>query len=200
MHQLRQVDLRRVRPLFTGSDGAEVEKTLEAASLVVVFEYVPDGSPLRVLEDGKPIVIDTETDPDTRTVNFHIWASLGRLQHPTDSEGIAHAKHAFSELVKLFPDLDMRPISAVATDDVHARQRPLPEGLGFIELLSLSEIYRVQGSAGEFETDCTPRTCGVAGNLFVLSPEPIRASERERRRGTKPGARSARARRPPRRR
>ena len=173
IHQLRLVDIKESRPLFCGKVGSEVDANLEAASIVQVFEYVPNASPIQVVvtrENGEcdRVELDYTADEITRTVNLHIWASLAHDSNTNDSEAIAHAKYVFGKLAHLIDGLEMHAASAVAVDATYSYQRPMPHGLRFAELLTLSEDYRVRRPEDHVvDIQCTPRTCGVAGNLFV---------------------------------
>lgn len=177
VHQLRLTDIGEPRPLFTGKDGAEVESRLEAASLVQVLEYEPDGHQIQVVEtpsggQAVPIKLDCDPDPVTQTVNLHLFASLEHDSHANDNEANDHATHVFNEGMALFPKVDIATTHrALAVDAMYRRQNPMPPGLRFTELVTLAERNRgTQASGGPIRILCGPRTCGVAGNVFIEAP------------------------------
>jgi hypothetical protein len=185
IHQLRLVDIETSKPLFAGADGEYVDDRLRAVSIVQVFEYLPNGDEVQIVttpKEGEPKKQTYQVDPMTHTVNLHIWAEIGHPHFGSTGEAIQHSIRAFNALRSLFHGLDMIALNAVPTDPLHGMQPPLPEGFRFVEMLTLPELrdsrkYSVTDSQSETQEHeegvirprWTPRTCGVAGNLYVRS-------------------------------
>jgi hypothetical protein len=173
VHRLRLVDINSVRPLFGRKHGEYVDSYLRAVSIVQVFEYLPDGTDVRVVRTlaGKESSTTFEPDELTHTINLHVWAELEHAHFANPGQAIKHAIEAFKSLADLFSGLEMTGLNAVPTDRLFADQPPMPEGVRFVELMTLSEIHNVRGPISESAVGkrWTPKTCGVAGNLYVRS-------------------------------
>lgn len=172
IHQLRLLSiLKKDRPIFTGDPhGKAVDRELKAISALQVFEYSPDPKePVAIIDSkGKKVELDYSPDEYTQSVNLHIWAQIEDESGMSDQDAIDHARCATKALVALFRGLNMAGNGSVATDNSYGQQLPMPEGLRFVELMTLGERFAMTGSRrSDFAIMCTPRTCGGGGNIYV---------------------------------
>lgn len=174
IHQLRLVSIRDCdRPIFTGDPhGDAVDAQLRAISLAQAFEYVA-ASPKDVgIVDSKGKVDDLDYTPDGSntppTINLHLWAQLEDELGMTDDDADKHAALATSELVALFKGLAMQAKKSLSINDWYSTQVQMPLGIRFPELMTLAEKFALPANRGpEVGQECTGRTCGQGGNLFV---------------------------------
>jgi hypothetical protein len=146
-----------------------VEAELAAVSLVQAFEYELDTKEefQIVGNNGKPLNLDYDPDGATKTVNFHIWAQIEDESRMTARQANDHAKHATKALVDLFKGLEMQAERSVFTDGLYSHQLSMPDGIRFVELMTLAERFGLGGVRKEVNPLCIAKTCGAAGNLYV---------------------------------
>ncbi len=183
IHQLRLLNTPD-RPLFKGTDGDAIEKQVKAISLVQVFEYVPNGKKIEIIDnqDG-PIRMDYKVDKITDSINLHIWAEIENEAGMTDAMADEHSKCATAALMALFKGLDVQGQHSLSIDNWYPTQVQMPGGnaVRFVELMSLSERFalrhpstqgkgdglKANGKDGKFEVLCSGKTCGKGSNFFV---------------------------------
>src|ERR1700722_6567381 len=180
IHQLRLVSLRDSdRPVFTGDPhGDAVDAQLSAVSLVQAFEYELDPQKEFGIFDRKgELVKDIDYTPDDKndpsTINLHVWAQLENELDMNNSQANEHAAMSTAALVDLFQDLAMKGTTSLSINDCYATQLQMPLGIRFPELMTLAEKFVLLSGCREesaFEyVECTGKTCGHGGNLFVDS-------------------------------
>ena len=169
IHQMRSLPIPD-RPVFTGDPhGDAVEAELTAVSLVQAFEYELDSKqPLQIVgNDGKGLKLDYDPDEATNTVNFHIWAQLEDESGMTAGQADEHSRHATEALVKLFNGLEMQAERSVFTNGLYSQQSSIPDGIRFVELMTLAERFGLAGLRRELNPFCIAKTCGAGGNVYV---------------------------------
>ena len=173
IHQLRLVSVRDSdRPVFTGDPhGDAVEAQLSAVSLAQAFEYELASQNEFGIFDSKGKVKGLDYTPDNKnkppTINLHLWAQLENELGMSDDQANAHASMSTGELVKLFKDLVMGGTKSLSVNDCHSTQLQMPLGIRFPELMTLAEKFVLCPNRGEENVECTGKTCGHGGNLFV---------------------------------
>jgi hypothetical protein len=170
IHQLRLVSIQDSdRPVFVGDPhGDAVEAQLAAVSLVQAFEYeqAPKETVI-VTENRHPVKLDYEPDKVTQTINLHIWAQLEDESGMDDAMANQHAKEASGALVKLFSGLIMDGAKSLSIDNLHTTQVRTPAGIRFPEVMSLAERFSLLGHRLIDNLECTAKTCGHGGNLYL---------------------------------
>lgn len=169
IHQLRLLSIP-TRPLFTGKDGLAVDKELKAIGLVQVFEYDRNPSEdLYIVDDQNvPIRMDYGEDNKTASVNIHVWAQIEDESQMSDDDARRHSICATKALTALFQGLDLHGQYSLSVDTWFQTQLPMPDGIRFPELMTLSERFALQQqSKGDFKILCSAKTCGHGSNLFV---------------------------------
>jgi hypothetical protein len=168
IHQLRLLSIP-TRPLFTGvPEGNAVERQIKAIGLVQVFAYKAASDRLQIVDDkGKTVDLDYSPDSVTKTVNLHVWAEIEDESGMDDEMANMHSACATKALANLFTDLHMEGKRSLATDNWFPTQLPMPEGVRFIELLTLGERFALRHGDEKLGILCTPRTCGHGSNFFV---------------------------------
>jgi hypothetical protein len=170
IHQLRLLTIPQ-RPLFKGKDGNKVEKKIKAISLVQAFEYVTNGEKLQIVDDQQtPVKLDYGVDSVNNTINLHLWASIEDESGMDNGMATAHAKCATKALVRLFEKLDLQGTQSLSVDDWYSKQLPMPDGLAFVELMTLAERFEMLMSRSHFSVDCSAKTCGHGSNLYIDIP------------------------------
>jgi hypothetical protein len=170
--QIYQVRLLSIpdRPLFTGRDGLSVDKEVKAIGLVQVFEYAIDSTEdLHIVDDQNvPIKMDYAKDQKTGTVNLHLWAQIEDESQMSDEDAKKHSICATEALKDLFQGLDLHGQYSLSVDKWFESQLPIPDGIRFAELMTLSERFAMQQQGkGSFKILCSAKTCGHGSNLFI---------------------------------
>lgn len=173
IHQLRLVSISECdRPVFTGDPhGDAVEVQLCAVSLAQAFEYdLASQADFGIFNDagkveGLDYTPDTKTTP--QTINLHLWAQLENELGMSEKDADKHASRSTAELVRLFKDLVMEGTKSLSVNDCHSTQVRMPPGIRFPELMTLAEKFVLLSGRGEHNIECTGKTCGHGGNLFV---------------------------------
>jgi hypothetical protein len=158
------------RPLFTGHPhGEDVDKDLKAVSVVQVFEYTLSTPPLEIVDDlGNRVALDYQPDQATNTVNLHLWAQIENESGMDELMANAHSKMATQALVNLFRGLNMVGQHALWTDGLYQQQFPMPNGVRFVELMTLGERFAMKQQRDHtFRILCVGKTCGAGGNLYI---------------------------------
>jgi hypothetical protein len=173
IHQLRLISIRdHDRPIFAGDPhGDAVDARLKAISLVQAFEYeLESPDKFGVYLEGEKVQLDynpdTKSAPPLKTINLHIWAQLEDESGMDEAGANEHASMATDELVKLFDGIVMKGNKSLSISDCHSEQLRMPAGIRYPELMTLSEKF-VLNSRKEEAVECTGKTCGHGGNLFV---------------------------------
>jgi hypothetical protein len=170
IHQVRLLSIP-ARPLFTGKHGDLVDKEVKAIGLVQVFEYARDPkAALQIVDEHSGPIgnLDYELDETTRTVNLHIWAEIENEAGMDDNMAKAHSQCATEALKALFKNLDLHGEYSLSVDNWFKEELPLPGGVRFVELMTLSERYALlHPGRGPFRIRCSAKTCGHGSNLFV---------------------------------
>jgi hypothetical protein len=171
IHQLRLVSIPECeRPVFLGDPhGDAVETQLNAISLVHAFEYegLP-GKDVKITdESGHPLKLDYKPDKTTRTINLHLWAQLEDESGMNEKMANEHAAQATDALVALFKGLVMHGTRSLSIDNFHTTQVRMPPGIRFPELMTLAEKFTMLGNRLVENIECTGKTCGHGGNLYV---------------------------------
>jgi hypothetical protein len=173
VHQLRLVSVRDSdRPVFTGDPhGDVVEAQLNAVSLAQAFEYEVDPQDEFGIFDSKGKVKGLDYTPDDKnqppTINLHLWAQLENEQGMTEAEANAHASMSTGALVALFKNLVMGGTTSLSVNDCYSTQLQMPVGIRFSELMTLAEKFVLCPRRIVENVECTGKTCGHGGNLFV---------------------------------
>jgi len=173
IHQLRLVSVRDSdRPIFTGDPhGDAVDAQLGAVSLAQAFEYEVASEKDFGIFNSKGKVKDLNYSPDDKnkppTVNLHLWAQLENELGMDDKQANAHASMSTGALVDLFKDLQMTGTKSLSVNDCFSTQLQMPQGIRFPELMTLAEKFVLLSGRGEENVECTGKTCGHGGNLFV---------------------------------
>jgi hypothetical protein len=172
IHQLRLVSIPDGnRPLFEGDPhGDAVDAELSAISLVHAFEYEQDGSKQIGIYEGSQIVkgISYATDSQN-SINVHIWAQVEDETKMDDNMANQHAGMATQHLVNLFtPRIAMTGGKlSLSVDNAHPNQPSIPRELKYVELITLAEKFTLSTPKPTGRIDCTHKTCGQGGTLYV---------------------------------
>jgi hypothetical protein len=176
IHQLRLVSLRDSdRPVFTGDPhGDAVDVQLTAVSLAQAFEYEVDPRKEFGIFDKKgKLVKDIDYTPDDKndppTINLHIWAQLENELGMSNTQANEHASMSTAALVDLFQDLVMEGKISLSINDCHSTQLRMPLGIRYPELMTLAEKFVLLSGRELDNIECTGKTCGHGGNLFISS-------------------------------
>jgi hypothetical protein len=171
IHQLRLVSIPECeRPVFFGDPhGDAVETELSAISLVHVFEYeqLPGKDVAITDKSGKTLILDYKPDDVTKTINLHLWAQMEDESNITEKMANEHAGHATDALVALFSGLVMHGRRSLSIDNLYSIQVPMPPGIRFVELMTLAEKFTLLENRHVEDIECTAKTCGHGGNLYV---------------------------------
>jgi hypothetical protein len=173
IHQLRLVSIRDAdRPVSTGDPhGDAVDSQLTAISLAQAFEYEVDPQEEVGIYDKNGLVdLDykpDESDPSQKTINIHLWAQLENELGMSETQANEHASKSTKALVKLFEGLKMDGTKSLSINDCHSTQVRMPVGIRFPELMTLAERFVLLSGRSADEVDCTGKTCGHGGNLFI---------------------------------
>jgi hypothetical protein len=174
VHQLRLVSIPDAnRPLFIGDPhGDAVEAELSAISLAHVFEYERDDSEeIGIYEDSRKVdAIPYKPDSQSKSINLHIWAQLEDESGMTDEGAQEHATMVTKCLVQLFtPKLAMEAgeKQSLSTDNAHGSQTQIPPGIRYAELMTLAERFALFNPKPSNQRECTHKTCGNGGTLYV---------------------------------
>jgi hypothetical protein len=171
IHQLRLISIPECdRPNFVGDpQGDAIEAQLGAISLVHAFEYerLPESKVKIIDQEGKSPDLNYEPDAVTKTINLHLWAQLEDESGMDDDMANQHAAQATDALVELFKGLVLKGRKSLSIDNGHTTQIRMPLGIRFAELMTLAEKFTLLGGKHQDAIDCTGRTCGHGGNLYV---------------------------------
>jgi hypothetical protein len=174
IHQLRLVSIPDAsRPLFKGDPhGDAVEAALGAISLAQAFEYDRDYSEEVGIYEGprKVTGISYEPDSQSKSINLHIWAQIEDESGMTEKEAQDHATMATQCLVDLFtPKMAMTAGGqlSLSTDNAHSSQTQIPPGIRYTELITLAEKFALLNPKPSGHLECTHKTCGNGGTLYV---------------------------------
>jgi hypothetical protein len=171
IHQLRLVSIPECdRPIFAGDpDGDEVESQLSAISLAQAFEYeLMSADKFGIFTSkGKVGGLDYQPDKVTNTINLHIWAQLEDESGMSEKEAQIHASEATGALVELFDHLEMEGTKSLSVDNHYSTQLRMPPGVRFPELMTLAEKFTLLGNKLTDDIECTAKTCGNGGNLYI---------------------------------
>lgn len=183
IHQVRLLSI--TKPVFIGGDGGPMNKEIKAISLVQIFEYDADnGKELKIVDKrGNKVDLDYDRDKVTDNVNLHIWASIENESGMDDDMANAHAKCASEALFNLFDTLDLGGKGSLSIDTWYKTQLKMPPNVHFTELMTLAERFDITSShpsrkasgrsgrrlspANRVHVECSAKTCGEGGNLYV---------------------------------
>ena len=182
IHQLRLISIPgSARPLYLGSTtGSALNAQLKnAISLVQVFEYEIDpGQELAIFksENGGVEVKVTEIDYTLgafeQSINLHVWAQVEDERGINDGMADGHAALVVKLMVTLFKGLQfVAGNHSLSINDLYSVQNKMPDGLAFLELMTLAEKFRMQTAVNVKKNPkinfCSARTCGHGGTLYV---------------------------------
>jgi hypothetical protein len=173
IHQLRIVRIPDdSRPLFTGDPhGDAINAQLTGISVVQAFEYLKDpAKDLAIANGSGPLKIDCSPDSATKKVNIHLWAQLEDESGMDDQMANEHATKATRAVVDLFTGIEIEPGEhSLSLDDQSVTQVSMPQGIRFPELMTLSERFQLKGIRTLETIECSARTCGHGGTLYVAA-------------------------------
>jgi hypothetical protein len=171
IHQLRLISIPECnRPIFLGDPhGDAVEAQVSAISLAHAFEYDAASSTGVKIVDKNENVQNLDYSPDkvTNTINLHLWAQLEDESGMDDDMANQHAREATDALVALFKGMVLRGTSSLSIDSGFTTQIKMPKGIRFSELMTLAEKFTLGGGKLLDTVECTGKTCGHGGNLYV---------------------------------
>jgi len=175
IHQLRLIAIPDCdRPVFRGDPhGDTVEVQLCAVSLVHAFEYerVSEEEFGIFSKNGEVKGLDYLPDTVTKTINLHLWAQLEDESGMDQRKADEHAAKATKALVALFQEngkaLNMEGLKSLSIDNGHSTQVRTPLGIRFPELMTLAERFTLLGGRHMEDIECTGKTCGHGGNLYL---------------------------------
>ena len=175
IHQLRVVSIRETdRPILTGDpDGDRLDAQMSGVSIAQVFAYdVAPQEQVGIYYGNKLVELDYKPDEKNSppTINLHLWAQLENEHGMDDDCTRQHAAAATKALVKLFtPELKMQGDKSLSINDLFDTQPQIPPGIRFVELMTLAERFVLQKGGFDQHVECTGKTCGHGGNLYVQS-------------------------------
>jgi hypothetical protein len=117
-------------------------------------------------------LVDLDYEPDEKndpaTINLHLWAQLENEHGMDDDCARLHAAAATKALVGLFsPSMNIKGNNSLSINDLYGTQPRMPQGIRFVELMTLAERFVMQRTDLDPHIFCTGKTCGHGGNLFV---------------------------------
>ena len=173
IQQLRIVSIRDAdRPYLIGDpEGDTLDAQMVGVSIAQVFEYDADpNESVGIYYDQTLVDLNYEADEknDPATINIHLWAQLENEHGMDDDCARLHAAAATKALVGLFsPTMHIGGTDSLSINDLYETQPRMPQGIRFVELMTLAERFALQRT--DFDPDflCTGKTCGHGGNMFV---------------------------------
>jgi hypothetical protein len=173
IHQLRIVPIRDAdRPYLTGDpQGDTLDAQMLGVSIAQAFEY--DADPKKsvgIYYDQTEVKLDYDADEtnDPHTINLHLWAQLENEHGMDDDCTRKHAAAATKAMVGLFsPKMHIEGTHSLSINDFYEMQPQMPQGIRFIELVTLAERFALKRTDSDPDFFCTGKTCGHGGNMFV---------------------------------
>ncbi len=173
IQQLRIVSIRDAdRPYLIGDPhGDTLDAQMLGVSIAQVFEYDvdPNGS-VGIYYDQTLVGLDYKSDEknDPATINLHLWAQLENEHGMDDECARLHAAAATKALADLFsPTMKIKGNNSLSINDLYETQPRMPQGIRFVELMTLAERFALQRTDFDPHLLCTGKTCGHGGNMYV---------------------------------